>query len=84
MKSEKPLVATGPPMLPPPGSGIAQILKEVGSLVKSFGRDRAALVLAWVVGDLVAVSAGWMTITIVQVIFGLMFYVFRRSGVIAD
>jgi hypothetical protein len=82
MKSDKSLVALG--SFVPSGNGVVPVLKEVGGLVKSFGRNRAALVLAWVVGDIVAVSGGWMAIAIVQVIFGLMYYVFRRQGIIRN
>lgn len=84
MKAVKSGTAVGPPMRAPVGSGLAQVLKETGGLVKSFGRDRAALVFAWVVADLVSASSGWIAIATVQVIFGLMYYAFRKRGIIVD
>jgi hypothetical protein len=71
--------------LRPKSTGVvSDILGHTSSMVSDLGKDRTVILIAWAVASGSSLTTGWLGLLSVQIVFGLILFVFRKTGLISD
>jgi len=63
---------------------VSEVFGHVDSLVRGLGKDRTVITITWAVASLGSFASGWQGAICVQIVFGLIFFIFRKTGLIED
>jgi hypothetical protein len=68
----------------PKSGAVSEVFGHVDSLVRGLGKDRTVITIAWAVASLGSFASGWQGAICVQIVFGVIFFIFRKTGLIED